>query len=59
MVHHGSELSFVSDVKTKQLHEPMLTELRKAVLKKSLEAFSQGRYGIFLLSTLFMFFKCR
>jgi len=42
MAHSGSETSFVMDVKTKQGLDPILVELKEAVLKKSVEAFSQG-----------------
>ncbi|WMV50194.1 hypothetical protein MTR67_043579 [Solanum verrucosum] len=42
MVHNGSESSFVMDVKSKQDLYPILVELKEAVLKKSVEAFSQG-----------------
>ncbi|WMV09047.1 hypothetical protein MTR67_002432 [Solanum verrucosum] len=46
MVHNGSKLSFVSDVKSKQGLDPILVELKVAVLKKSIEPFSQGRDGV-------------
>ncbi|KAH0685610.1 hypothetical protein KY290_017106 [Solanum tuberosum] len=42
MVHNGSKSSFVTDVKAKQGLDPILVELKEAVLKKSVEAFSQG-----------------
>ncbi|WMV18695.1 hypothetical protein MTR67_012080 [Solanum verrucosum] len=42
MVHNGSESSFVMDVKSKQDLNPLLVELKDSVLKKSVEAFSQG-----------------
>ncbi|WMV46650.1 hypothetical protein MTR67_040035 [Solanum verrucosum] len=46
MVHNGSESSFVADVKSKQGLDPTLVELKEAVLKKSVEAFSQGGDGV-------------
>ncbi|WMV46045.1 hypothetical protein MTR67_039430 [Solanum verrucosum] len=46
MVHHGFELSFVVDVKSKQGLDPILMELKEPVLNKSIEAFSQGGYGV-------------
>ncbi|WMV46617.1 hypothetical protein MTR67_040002 [Solanum verrucosum] len=42
MFHNGSESSFVMDVKSKQELNPLLVELKELVLKKSVEAFSQG-----------------
>ncbi|WMV45657.1 hypothetical protein MTR67_039042 [Solanum verrucosum] len=41
MVHNGSKSSFVSDVKAKQGLDPILVELKEAMLKKSVAAFSQ------------------
>ncbi|WMV41162.1 hypothetical protein MTR67_034547 [Solanum verrucosum] len=41
MVHNGSESSFVAVVKVRQGLYPILLELKEAVLKKSVEAFSQ------------------
>ncbi|WMV55235.1 hypothetical protein MTR67_048620 [Solanum verrucosum] len=41
MVHNGSKASFVSYVKAKQGLDPTLVEFKEAVLKKSIEAFSQ------------------
>ncbi|WMV58492.1 hypothetical protein MTR67_051877, partial [Solanum verrucosum] len=46
MVHNGSESSFVSDLKAKQCLDPTLVELKEVVLKKSVEAFSQGEDGV-------------
>ncbi|WMV45761.1 hypothetical protein MTR67_039146 [Solanum verrucosum] len=46
MVHNGSEPSFVSDVKVVQCLDPILVELKEEVLKKSVEAFSQGGDGV-------------
>ncbi|WMV58999.1 hypothetical protein MTR67_052384 [Solanum verrucosum] len=46
MVHCGSESPFVADVKAKQGLDLTLVELKEAVLKKSVEAFSQGGYGV-------------
>ncbi|WMV13676.1 hypothetical protein MTR67_007061 [Solanum verrucosum] len=46
MVHNSSELSFLMDVKSKQSLDPILVELKEAVLKKSVEAFSQGGDGV-------------
>ncbi|WMV33494.1 hypothetical protein MTR67_026879, partial [Solanum verrucosum] len=46
MFHNGSESSFVMDVKAKQDLDLILVELKEAVLKKSVEAFSQGGDGI-------------
>ncbi|WMV08875.1 hypothetical protein MTR67_002260 [Solanum verrucosum] len=46
MVHNGSESSFVSEVKAKQCLDSILVELKEAVLKKSIEAFSQGGDGV-------------
>ncbi|KAH0644892.1 hypothetical protein KY284_032776 [Solanum tuberosum] len=46
MVHNGSESSFVADVKAKQGLDPILVELKEAVLKKSVEAFSQEGDGV-------------
>ncbi|KAH0655603.1 hypothetical protein KY285_030485 [Solanum tuberosum] len=45
-VHNGSESSFVMDVKVKQALDPILVELKESVLKKSVEAFSQGGDGV-------------
>ncbi|WMV32815.1 hypothetical protein MTR67_026200 [Solanum verrucosum] len=45
-VHMGSKLSFVVHVKSKQDLDPILLELNELVLKKSVEAFSQGGYGV-------------
>ncbi|KAH0652607.1 hypothetical protein KY289_030285 [Solanum tuberosum] len=45
MVHNGSESSFVTDMKAKQGLDPILVELKDLVLKKSVEAFSQGADG--------------
>ncbi|KAH0657372.1 hypothetical protein KY285_032254 [Solanum tuberosum] len=52
MVHNGSESSFVIDVKAKQSLDPILVELKESVLKKSVEAFPQGGYGV-------LRYKCR
>ncbi|WMV37778.1 hypothetical protein MTR67_031163 [Solanum verrucosum] len=46
MVHNGSESSFVADVKAKQGLDTILVELKDVVLKKSVEAFSQGGDGV-------------
>ncbi|KAH0776336.1 hypothetical protein KY290_007747 [Solanum tuberosum] len=46
MVHHSSESSFVVDVKSKQHLDPILMKLKESVLNKSVEAFSQGGYGV-------------
>ncbi|WMV54877.1 hypothetical protein MTR67_048262 [Solanum verrucosum] len=46
MVHNGSKSSFVMDVKSKQGLDPILLELKESVLKKSVEAFSQGGDGV-------------
>jgi len=46
MIHNGSELSYVAEVKAKQSLDPILVELKEAVLKKSVEAFSQGGDGV-------------
>ncbi|WMV08732.1 hypothetical protein MTR67_002117 [Solanum verrucosum] len=45
MVHNGSKSSLVSDVKAKKCLDPTLVELKEVVLKKSVEAFSQGGVG--------------
>ncbi|WMV25977.1 hypothetical protein MTR67_019362 [Solanum verrucosum] len=45
MVHNGSESSFVMNVKSKQDFDPLLVEVKDSVLKKSVEAFSQGEDG--------------
>ncbi|WMV25493.1 hypothetical protein MTR67_018878 [Solanum verrucosum] len=45
MVHNGLESSFVSEVKAKQGLDPTFVELRELVLKKFVEAFSQGGLG--------------
>ncbi|WMV58445.1 hypothetical protein MTR67_051830 [Solanum verrucosum] len=47
MDHIGSKSSFVSDVKAKQGLDSILIKLKEAVLKKSVEAFSQGGDGVF------------
>ncbi|WMV46053.1 hypothetical protein MTR67_039438 [Solanum verrucosum] len=44
MVHNGSESSFLADVKSEQGLDPILIELKEAVLKKSVEA-PRGRWG--------------
>jgi len=41
MVQNGSKSSFLSDVKAKQCVDPILVELKEAVVKKYVEAFSQ------------------
>lgn len=46
MVHSGLELSFVIDVKAKQGLHPILVELKEALLKQSVEAFTQGGDGV-------------
>ncbi|WMV08353.1 hypothetical protein MTR67_001738 [Solanum verrucosum] len=46
MVHTGSKSSFVENVKPKQGLDPTLVELKEVVLKKFLEAFSQGRHSV-------------
>ncbi|KAH0651615.1 hypothetical protein KY284_031527 [Solanum tuberosum] len=46
MVHNGSESSFVMDVMSKPGLDPILVELKESVLKKSVEAFSQGGDGM-------------
>ncbi|WMV29988.1 hypothetical protein MTR67_023373 [Solanum verrucosum] len=46
MVHNGSELSFVADVKAKQGLDLILVESKDTTLKKSVEAFSQGVDGV-------------
>ncbi|WMV13835.1 hypothetical protein MTR67_007220 [Solanum verrucosum] len=45
LVDSGSESSFLTDVKAKQGLDSTLVELKKVVLKKSVEAFSQWRDG--------------
>ncbi|WMV25171.1 hypothetical protein MTR67_018556, partial [Solanum verrucosum] len=42
MVHNGWESSFVTNLKARQGFDPTLVELKEVVLKKSVEAFSQG-----------------
>ncbi|WMV09711.1 hypothetical protein MTR67_003096 [Solanum verrucosum] len=46
MVHNGSRPSFVSNVKSKQDLDPILLELKEAVLKKSVEAFTLWGDGV-------------
>ncbi|WMV33399.1 hypothetical protein MTR67_026784 [Solanum verrucosum] len=46
MVHNGSKSSFVADVKAKQGLDPILIELKETVIKKPVEAFSQGGDGV-------------
>ncbi|WMV54702.1 hypothetical protein MTR67_048087 [Solanum verrucosum] len=46
MVHNGSESSFVMGVKSKQGIDPVFVELKKSILKKSVEAFSQEVDGL-------------
>ena len=46
IVHNGSKSSFVSDLKAKQCLDLTLVELKEAVLKKFVEAFSQGGDGV-------------
>ncbi|WMV32782.1 hypothetical protein MTR67_026167 [Solanum verrucosum] len=46
VVHNGSESSFVMEVKGKQVFDPLLVELKEAVLKNSIEAFSLGGDGV-------------
>ncbi|WMV54863.1 hypothetical protein MTR67_048248, partial [Solanum verrucosum] len=46
MFHNGIESSFVVDVKAKKGIDPTLVELKEAVLKKSVEDFSQGGDGV-------------
>ncbi|WMV45492.1 hypothetical protein MTR67_038877 [Solanum verrucosum] len=45
VVHNGSESYFVTDVKAKQCLDPTFVELKEAVLRKSVEALSQGGDG--------------
>ncbi|WMV09561.1 hypothetical protein MTR67_002946 [Solanum verrucosum] len=47
VAHIDDESSFVADVKAKQGLDPILVDLKEAVLKKSIEAFSQGGDGEF------------
>jgi len=46
MVQDCSESSYIADKKAKQGLYPTLVELKEAVLKKSVEAFSQGGDGV-------------
>ncbi|WMV41032.1 hypothetical protein MTR67_034417 [Solanum verrucosum] len=46
MVHNGSESFFMADVKSKHGLDKILTKFREVVLKKSVEAFSQGGDGV-------------
>ncbi|WMV41874.1 hypothetical protein MTR67_035259 [Solanum verrucosum] len=46
MVHNGSESSFVTDVKAMQCLDPTLVVLKEMILRKSIEAFSQGGDGV-------------
>ncbi|WMV41422.1 hypothetical protein MTR67_034807 [Solanum verrucosum] len=46
MVRNSSESSFVVDVKEKKGFDPTLVELKEFMLRKSLEAFSQGGDGV-------------
>ncbi|WMV38349.1 hypothetical protein MTR67_031734 [Solanum verrucosum] len=46
IVNDGSESSFVSDVKTKKGLDPISVELKEVMLKKAIEAFSQGGGGV-------------
>ncbi|WMV37347.1 hypothetical protein MTR67_030732 [Solanum verrucosum] len=46
VLHNDSESSFVSDVKAKQDLDPTLVELKKSILEKSNEAFSQRGNGV-------------
>ncbi|WMV37906.1 hypothetical protein MTR67_031291, partial [Solanum verrucosum] len=46
MVHNGSKSSLVADVKAKKGVDPILVNLKEVVLKKSIEAFSQGGDGV-------------
>ncbi|KAH0633114.1 hypothetical protein KY284_035900 [Solanum tuberosum] len=46
MVHNGSESSFVMYVKSRQDLDFLLVELKESVLKKFVEAFSQGGDGV-------------
>lgn len=46
MVHNKSESSFVMDVKAKIGLDIIFAELKEPLLKKSVDAFSQGRDGV-------------
>ncbi|WMV33705.1 hypothetical protein MTR67_027090 [Solanum verrucosum] len=46
MVYNGSVSYFVADVKAKQCLDPTFVELKEAVLKKSVEDFSQWGDGV-------------
>jgi len=46
VIHNGSELSFVLDVKAKKDIYTVLVDLKKSVSEKSIEAFSQGGDGV-------------
>ncbi|WMV30003.1 hypothetical protein MTR67_023388 [Solanum verrucosum] len=48
MIHHGSESSFVVNVKSKQHLYPILMEWKESVLNKSVKAFSQDGDGVVL-----------
>ena len=51
MVHHISESSSVVEVKSKQHIDTLLMELKKSVLNKFNESFSQWRGGLVCLGT--------
>lgn len=45
-VHNGSKSSFVSNVKVRKVLELILVELKKVVIKKFIESFSQRNDGV-------------
>jgi len=46
IVLNGFESSHISDVKANQGLDLVFLDLKKLVSKKTIEAFSQGRYGV-------------
>ena len=46
IVHHNSESSLVVEVKSKQHLDLALMELKESVLRKLIESFSLGKYGV-------------
>lgn len=46
MIQNGSESSIVTDVKARKGLDPKLVELKEVMLKKSVEAFTQGGNGV-------------
>ena len=54
-VHNGSKSSFVMDVNSKKVPDPMLVDFNESVLKKSIKDFSQGENGCLGTKVIYVF----